>query len=1034
MEIREIFENRIKIEPKVMSIESLFNNIDRVNNTNYKPSYQRNYVWDDEKATYFIESILLGTEIPPLIFFRNIDKVEVIDGRQRYQTILRFINNQFKLRKNGLQKLDNIGIANKSFKDMGMELQDLLWDTKLRIIEFSFHSQNLIDEEIEEIVKKEIFRRYNSGITPLKTTDIDNAVYIGDDLNTFFKHRLQNDKIFSRNVANVLHFEKSSTEIILKKIRQMLVQHQIPIRYYAIKKDTVISKYYEFLFASADAEDIQEVFTKFIEKLNLLNRIKNTFPNKGTAYNRMMSECLFWVFSILENEQLSLNIITKEVLQELVDYLVINQDAFGMARSSFLNEITTRYTVTADFFVEKFKIDFHIYLQNNNDFKQKNKDITPIDEERISFDELRINKPEPSSIAIMDICRQMERQRFLIRPPYQRNEVINKKKSSSIIESILLGIKLPPIFVYKRKDEVSEVLDGQQRLLSILGFIKKPYLDENNKIRHSDKDGYSLNLKNSILKNLNGKKFDQLSLEQQEKIKNFDLWIIEISYKNNINFEPIDLFIRLNNKPYPIKEDTFEMWNSYISRDIIETIKSIHKNHSDWFYIRKNNSRMEDENIYTTLSYFQSSWNRANKPTNYFPKELDMYKVLNKINFRVKSKNEVSKLLEDTETKQGFIKAANDLEFNFITKLKLLLSDENDSTSVIINKNLDGIFKIENGKRTQQGFYALWYFLFDIPFDIIQEKKHFIREDLKSLFLKMTEVESKQDFDAAIAAFKLKYTQDSSSEEKATNDSKNHINLGDIVHIYQGLNFNGVTKSNILNPKTLYPYLRKGEFKDLQINSDDITYIDNNEKGLNKEFFDARGKILLKRSITSDARFSVAFYDQKLAFSVDTYGIIANRGGFLPKFILAFMASRYCFNKYYNQFYISPTEELKPLVLADIKAIQIPYLNLDDQNIFAVLVDYTLNSNFSGHISLFFIRLIDAIIYENRFSDQFKIFNIQIMEYLKDLQPLNTTDVNNYQQIVTTAYNVLSSPSHALSGSLLKLLNISEVQLIEQSL
>ena len=89
----------------------------------------------------------------------------------------------------------------------------------------------------------------------------------------------------------------------------------------------------------------------------------------------------------------------------------------------------------------------------------------------------------------------MDRQRFLIRPPYQRLEVKNRKKSSAIIESILLGIKLPPIFVYKREDGVSEVLDGQQRLLSILGFLKKEYLDENNKKQKSIKNGYSLSLK-----------------------------------------------------------------------------------------------------------------------------------------------------------------------------------------------------------------------------------------------------------------------------------------------------------------------------------------------------------------------------------------------------------------------------------------------------------------------------------------------------------------------------------------------------------
>ena len=180
METNEIFENLIKIEPKVVSIETLFNNEETLRNTKYDPDYQRNYVWDDEKATYFIESILLGTEIPPIIYFRNGEKIEIIDGRQRYQTILRFIQDQFKLKNTGLHKLGEIGINTKYFKDIG-DLRDIFWDTKLRIIEFSFHSKSSLNEEMEDIVKKEIFKRYNSGITPLKPTEIDKAIYCGEE-------------------------------------------------------------------------------------------------------------------------------------------------------------------------------------------------------------------------------------------------------------------------------------------------------------------------------------------------------------------------------------------------------------------------------------------------------------------------------------------------------------------------------------------------------------------------------------------------------------------------------------------------------------------------------------------------------------------------------------------------------------------------------------------------------------------------------------------------------------------------------------
>ena len=260
MELKEIFEKKIKIEAKVISIESLFNNPDRVRETDYQPPYQRNYVWDDEKATYFIESILLGTEIPPLVYFVSSGKTEIVDGRQRYQTILRFINNQFKLKKAGLQKLENIGIAGKSFKDLEISsnhnpnLTELFWDTKLRIITFSFHSQEGITEEIEDKVKKEIFQRYNSGITPLKQTEIAKANYLEDDLNTFIKDKITKDAIIFSNVSSIFHFDKSNIELIMKSIRESLVLHNIPIKYYTVQKQRIISKFYDIIYNDVDAE------------------------------------------------------------------------------------------------------------------------------------------------------------------------------------------------------------------------------------------------------------------------------------------------------------------------------------------------------------------------------------------------------------------------------------------------------------------------------------------------------------------------------------------------------------------------------------------------------------------------------------------------------------------------------------------------------------------------------------------------------------------------------------------------------------
>ena len=85
-EFERVFKYHLKIENYSTSIESLFSDR-RLEKIDYKPHYQRNYVWDKHKASYFIESILLGTEIPPLIFYVKNNKSEVIDGRQRFETV-----------------------------------------------------------------------------------------------------------------------------------------------------------------------------------------------------------------------------------------------------------------------------------------------------------------------------------------------------------------------------------------------------------------------------------------------------------------------------------------------------------------------------------------------------------------------------------------------------------------------------------------------------------------------------------------------------------------------------------------------------------------------------------------------------------------------------------------------------------------------------------------------------------------------------------------------------------------------------------
>lgn len=60
-------------------------------------------------------------------------------------------------------------------------------------------------------------------------------------------------------------------------------------------------------------------------------------------------------------------------------------------------------------------------------------------------------------------------------PPFQRNYVWDAKRASKLIESIILGLPIPQVFLYERGKNNFYVIDGQQRLLSIYFFMKERF-------------------------------------------------------------------------------------------------------------------------------------------------------------------------------------------------------------------------------------------------------------------------------------------------------------------------------------------------------------------------------------------------------------------------------------------------------------------------------------------------------------------------------------------------------------------------------
>lgn len=112
------------------------------------------------------------------------------------------------------------------------------------------------------------------------------------------------------------------------------------------------------------------------------------------------------------------------------------------------------------------------------------------------------------------------KEKILINEEYQRSFIWRPYQRRDLIESIMKGFSIGVLVVWKNKQDQFEILDGQQRIRTILRYL----------------DGRFRNNKN--------KKFDDLTLTQQSEIEGYSVYYIQL--KTALTEEQIsDIFTRL---------------------------------------------------------------------------------------------------------------------------------------------------------------------------------------------------------------------------------------------------------------------------------------------------------------------------------------------------------------------------------------------------------------------------------------------------------------------------------------------------------
>lgn len=154
---------------------------------------------------------------------------------------------------------------------------------------------------------------------------------------------------------------------------------------------------------------------------------------------------------------------------------------------------------------------------------------------------------------------------LIVQPEYQRNYVASIQIASRLIESILLDVPIPVVYLAEEKDGAFSVIDGQQRLTSFLSFLDGKF--------PSGEDFKLSGLR--VLSDLNRKKYDQLDKDQQAKIKTTTIHSIIIKKESNEDIK-FEIFERLNTGSTKLNED--EIRNTVYRGEYIKLLSQLSEN------------------------------------------------------------------------------------------------------------------------------------------------------------------------------------------------------------------------------------------------------------------------------------------------------------------------------------------------------------------------------------------------------------------------------------------------------------------------
>lgn len=209
--------DKIRVDPKSFSLKQILDEI-ADGGIDLAPDFQRNRVWSAKQRVRLVESVLLRIPLPAFYFSADqFGRLSVVDGVQRLSTIEGFVTGKFPLRRDSLEYLDIATLKKAGSSDDAESCHfdnlDSQWRRRLNQTQIT---ANVIDPQTPEQVKFDIFKRINTGGSPLNAQEIRHSMMRTRSRN--FLKALAESQPFLEATPSAIHYHRRMTdrEVVLR--------------------------------------------------------------------------------------------------------------------------------------------------------------------------------------------------------------------------------------------------------------------------------------------------------------------------------------------------------------------------------------------------------------------------------------------------------------------------------------------------------------------------------------------------------------------------------------------------------------------------------------------------------------------------------------------------------------------------------------------------------------------------------------------------------------------------------------------------